>query len=191
MGGAKFKTKLPLIYRFLDVAEKIFVCGALANDIYRARGWEIGRSLFDGTVSVEPIARHQKIEVPRLVLTEAKNGRSYVKSPAELARDERIVDASSEFVGRVEESVKNARLVIWNGPLGDYEHGYEEATEGMAKVLSQSSGFTIVGGGDTLAAISSLNLYESINFISTGGGAMLDFLSRGTLPGIEALKATA
>jgi phosphoglycerate kinase len=81
-----------------------------------------------------------------------------------------------------------AGLILWNGPLGNYEQGYKMATLALAQMIAESKSESIVGGGDTLAAIQELNLFDKFSFVSTGGGAMLDFLATGTLPGIEALS---
>ena len=84
--------------------------------------------------------------------------------------------------------IANAKLILWNGPLGQYEIGYKVGTLEVAKLIAESGRESIVGGGDTLAAIQSLNLIDKFSFVSTGGGAMLDFLATGTLPGIEAMR---
>ena len=84
--------------------------------------------------------------------------------------------------------ITDAKMVLWNGPLGDYEHGFEEQTEAVAKCIADAPGYSVIGGGDTVAAIESLGCQEKYNFLSTAGGAMLTFLELGTLPAIEALK---
>ena len=84
--------------------------------------------------------------------------------------------------------INDAKFIIWNGPLGKYEDGYKEGTNKLAQILAESGKEVIVGGADTLAVIKELNLYDKFNFVSTGGGAMLEFLAKGTLPGIKALN---
>jgi len=84
--------------------------------------------------------------------------------------------------------VHNAKTVLWNGPLGNYENGFIEATDDLARAIAASHSHSIIGGGDTIAAIEKLGLFSKFSFVSTGGGAMLDFLAYGTLPGIEALS---
>ena len=101
--------------------------------------------------------------------------------------DEAILDDGAKTIETLAGVVSGAKTVLWNGPLGNYENGFTEGTEALAKVIAASRAHSIVGGGDTVAAIEKLNLNSQFSFISTGGGAMLDFLAKGTLPGIEAL----
>ena len=111
-----------------------------------------------------------------------------VKSPQEVRDDEMILDAGSEAILQLGELVENSKYVLWNGPLGNFEIGFREGTLELAKKIAEISAESVVGGADTLAAISLLQLEDKFNFVSSGGGAMLDFLANGTLPGIEVLK---
>lgn len=104
------------------------------------------------------------------------------------AGDIAALDSNEETLVMLKEKVKKSSLVIWNGPLGKYEDGYKKGTLSLAKIIAESGKESIVGGGDTLAAINELNILDKFSFVSTGGGAMLDFLATGTLPGIEALN---
>lgn len=183
LGGAKFETKIPLIEKFLDKADKVIVGGALANDIYKARGFEVGESLVS-SIDVGEYADNYKIEVPEEIVVKDK----VLKNINTVIADDVILDAHPDGLLAFEDSINNASLIVWNGPLGDYEHGYTEGTETLARMIANSSATSVVGGGDTLAAIENLGINNSITFISTGGGAMLDFLTNETLPGIEALK---
>jgi phosphoglycerate kinase len=105
-----------------------------------------------------------------------------------VSANEAILDNGPKTIELLGELVKKAKTILWNGPLGNYEKGFTEATEALAVQIAQSNAHSIVGGGDTIAAIEKLGLDEHISFISTGGGAMLDFLSSGSLPGIDALR---
>jgi phosphoglycerate kinase len=173
LGGAKFETKLPLLEKFIDKADSIFIGGALANDFFKARGMDVGSSLVsDKDYGVRDLLNTGKITIP---------------SDTTLAGD-RIVDAGPETLEHLIHKVSEAREILWNGPLGEYEKGHKQYTLELAKMLSESKAETIVGGADTLAAIKELNLYSRFSFVSTGGGAMIEFLANGTLPGIEALK---
>jgi phosphoglycerate kinase len=93
-----------------------------------------------------------------------------------------------ETIEILKTKIENSEFILWNGPLGKYEDGYKDGTLALAQVIADSGKTSIVGGGDTLAAIKELNLYDNFTFVSTAGGAMLDFLANGTLPGIEALE---
>lgn len=151
LGGAKFETKLPLVTKFLDIADEIVIAGANAKQAHD-QGFE----------------KYQKISFPH--------------------GDIAALDADDETIMMCKAKIQNANFVVWNGPLGKYEDGYTQGTQNLARVLAESGKRVIVGGADTLAAIKALNLFEKFYFVSTGGGAMLDFLANGTLPGIEALK---
>jgi len=97
------------------------------------------------------------------------------------------IDANPETLMLIKEKVDASKFILWNGPLGNYENGYTEGTLGLAKILAESGKEVIVGGGDTRAAIEKLGIMDKFSFVSTGGGATLDFLARGTLPGLKAL----
>ncbi len=171
--GAKFETKLPLLEKFVTIADTIFVGGALANDIFKLQGRDVKKSLVStGKFNIDGLLNHPKILLP----------------VDEVWKDEAIMDAGMKTVELLKGEIQKAKYVLWNGPLGAYEGGFKEATFGVAKALAESSAKTIVGGGDTLATIAELNIEDKFTFVSTGGGAMLDFLAKGTLPGIEALN---
>lgn len=102
--------------------------------------------------------------------------------------DRTAIDANSETLALIKEKVDISKFILWNGPLGNYENGYTEGTLALAKILAESGKEVIVGGGDTLAAIEKLKVMDKFSFVSTGGGATLDFLANGTLPGIKALQ---
>ncbi len=188
LGGAKFGTKMPLIKKFLEIADTVFVGGALANDCFKALGYNVGTSVVsDGNFDLKDIVLNKKIVLPVDVVVKGDRNID-VKSPQEVRDDEMILDAGSESILQLEELVGNSRYVLWNGPLGNFEIGFKEGTLELARKIAGSSAESVVGGADTLAAISLLQLEDKFNFVSSGGGAMLDFLANGTLPGIEVLK---
>jgi len=188
LGGAKFETKLPVIERFFDTADTIFVGGALANDFFKAKGYETGLSALSKTgFDFKKFLGSSKLLLPVDVVTEKRETRA---SNA-LSADDKIVDAGEKTVAALQEKINAARFILWNGPLGVYEDGYKGPTLELAKMIGDTTArgaTTIVGGGDTLAAIDTLGVADKFTFTSTGGGAMLDFLATGTLPGIEALS---
>lgn len=188
LGGAKTETKIPLLKKFTKLADKIFIGGVIANDYWRHLGKEIGQSeVSNNPPDLEEITLSQKVETSADVWVEAR-GISSVKQIDEISADETIVDSGPKTAELLKKLVQESRTVLWNGPIGLYERGYRETTRELAKSISEFSSNSIVGGGDTLAAISELKVEDSFTFISTGGGAMLDFLATETLPGIEALK---
>lgn len=192
LGGMKFETKLPLIKKYLEKADACFIGGALAHSFFKASGYEIGKSIIDdGAHDIKILSENKKLFLPIDVVVKTSGG-AVVKKPNEVLPDETILDAGPETLKKMEELVKEARFVLWNGPLGDYlKEGFEKGTEALIQMFAErqfKDGELVVGGGDTAAMISELGLIEKFPFISTGGGAMLEYLALGTLPGIEALK---
>ena len=151
LGGLKLETKLPLVEKFSQIADSIFIGGAMAKH-----------------AAETALAQNPKVFFP--------------------TGDLSALDANAETLEILKTKIKDAKLIVWNGPLGQYETGHTQYTHELATALSEASAEVIVGGGDTLAAIEALGLLDKFSFVSTGGGAMLAFLAAGTLPGIEALK---
>lgn len=187
VAGAKFGTKLPLIERFLNAGAHVFVGGALAHAIYKARGIEIGKSLFDDSVDVSGIANNERLMVPDEVVVETVGGETKTVAVSEVGAEDTIVDAAPKSVEVIRPLAAVSDMVLWNGPLGWYEKGYVEGTNALVKLLSHTAAETIVGGGDVVTVLEQLEATDKFDFVSTGGGALLDYLVDGTLPGIEAL----
>jgi phosphoglycerate kinase len=188
IAGAKFESKLPVIEKFLPQAGKIFVGGALANLFLKREGYEIGQSYVDPKApSITTLLRNGKIEIPRDVVI-AREGEKLTVIPDEVRGQDKIMDAGSATLERLAQLVKDANFILWVGPLGLYEEGYDEGTNELAKLIASSNKRSILGGGDTVTAISRLKLFDQFTFVSAGGGAMLEYLATGTLPGLEALK---
>lgn len=172
LGGAKFETKLPLIEKFMDKADKVFIGGALANDLLKASGFDVKKSrVSPGAVNLEKILQSEKL----------------IKVTDVVWDNEMIVDVGENSTKALVEEIKKAKFVLWNGPLGYFEGGYKASTNSVAEAIATSSLESVIGGGDTIAAIKELNIMDKFSFVSTGGGATLDFLAEGTLPGIQAL----
>lgn len=188
LGGAKFETKLPLMNKFIGIADTVFVGGALANDFYKCRGYEIGLSTYSHSkVDCSVYSCNPKVYVPVDVVTQ--NGEN--KTPDSLSKTDKIMDAGPATVTVLREKIAAAKFILWNGPLGLYEDGYRGPTLDLARMVGDATlrgATTIVGGGDTVASIAAVGSQEKYTFISTAGGAMLDFLAKGTLPGLEVLK---
>ncbi len=193
LGGAKFSTKIPLIEKFVNRAEKIFVGGALAHSFFDAQGMSVGQSLLEVVENeiIERLLKSNSVILPTdVVVYDSENDKHRVTKPSEVRDNEMIVDAGPETVKILSAEVTKSKFVVWNGPLGNYEKGFDGATVDLAKALSSSQAYSLVGGGDTVAAVSAIGSEDSFSFLSSGGGAMLDFLSSETLPGIEALKGS-
>ena len=187
LGGAKFDTKMPLVEKYTETYSTVLIAGALANDIYKARGLSVGKSLVSEVdLSDSPLLEKDNVLVPVDVTTEGPEG-SRVTSPDDVHNDESILDAGPATIEMMSGLIKEAKTILWNGPLGGYEQGFIKETEALAKAIAASDAYTIVGGGDTVAAIESVSLQDHFDFLSTAGGAMLTFLEHGTLPAIEAI----
>jgi len=187
LGGAKFDTKLPLIKKFLDKADTIFVGGALAHNVLVARGYSVGKSLVSkGDFNIEAIADNKKIIAPSEVIV--KNGDEVlVKHIERISPDDVIVDAGEGTLEVLKSKITDARFILWNGPLGNYEEGFSEGTSKLAHMISETNAEALIGGGDTLTAMDQSGSEKSMHHVSTAGGAMLEFLISETLVGIEAL----
>lgn len=192
IGGAKFSTKEPVIEKLLGSYDRVFVGGALSNDFLKAKGMPVEASLIS---EADEAAIKKLLKHPRLVLPSdeiyAVPGAPVSASRAGLldgkAPYEAILDNGPRTLAKLESMVMESKTILWNGPLGSYEAGYSEGTERLARAIAKSGAHSVIGGGDTIAAIEKLGLSSRISFISTGGGAMLDFMAQGNLPGLQAL----
>lgn len=188
LGGAKFETKMPLIKKYLDLYDHVFVGGALLNDILKAEGHKVGRSLVsDISLVGAPFLSSQKLIAAIDVMVESPRG-IRTTSISDVADDERITDMGPLTVAALAPYIASAATILWNGPVGIYEHGAPGSTHAIAKLIADAPGYSIIGGGDTVAAIEELGLNEQFGFVSIGGGAMLTLLEQGTTPALEALE---
>ena len=188
LGGAKFSTKIPLVKKFLRLADRVFVGGALANDFIKAEGNEVGRSLVDEVkYDIKKFLTNKKLILPVDVLVK-NDGKLIDKKVNEIKKNEIILDLGSQSIKNLEPIIKKAKLILWNGPLGKYEFGGGMSTKKILKLVAHSKAESIIGGGDTVVLITEAKLEKKFSFVSTGGGAMLEFLASGTLPGIKALE---
>jgi phosphoglycerate kinase len=188
LGGAKFDTKIPLVRRFLRKADNIFIGGAIANDFLKAKGYEVGVSLCgDSNPDIKSFLKSKNLTLPTDVVVKRKNKNINIKLEEVLPED-CILDVGKETTENLKKLVSGSKFILWNGPLGKYENGFGGSTEEILKAITKSKAVSMVGGGDTTAIISKLKIENKIGFVSTGGGATLDFLAKGILPGIRALK---
>jgi phosphoglycerate kinase len=188
LGGAKFETKMPLVEKYLALYDHVFVGGALANDVLKARGFEVGQSLVsDVSLAEVPFLWSEKMLVPVDVVVDGPRG--VVTKPADqVLPDEKIFDMGPETVELLTRYIAEAKTILWNGPFGNYEAGFEESTEAVAKLIADGEAFSVLGGGDTVAAVEKLGLNEKFGFISIGGGSMLTFMEHGSTPVLDVLK---
>lgn len=184
IGGAKIKTKLSLIGKYLDQGVHVFVGGAMVHDIWKAKGFEIGSSLSDGTVVLsERFINHPLLVTPKDVVLDTGE----TVGIGQIPRNGNIVDCGDKTIEMLTSLIDEAKTVIANGPIGLYEKGWLKGSEAVLTRMAHAEALTYVGGGDTVAVAHSLKLLTRFTFVSLGGGAMLDFLASGTLPGIHAV----
>jgi phosphoglycerate kinase len=197
IGGAKISTKMAVIEKFLDFADNVCLGGALANIVLKAKGMAVGRSIIEESM-LEKVKEieftnthlHLPIDVKISEDKDASNGIK-IKGAGNVEDDEIILDIGPDTQQLFANVIHKSKTVVWNGPMGYLENKkFAEGTEYIAReIASAGEGvLTVVGGGDTYMTLENLGVMQKISFISTGGGAMLDFLSKGTLSGIEALK---
>jgi phosphoglycerate kinase len=202
IGGAKFSTKEGVLTALLEIYDQVFVGGALSNDFFKAAGQEVGKSLVSSLSgsSVTALVANPKLVLPvdslvapaaTLAAHPGVRVETRIASLGQVRPDEIILDHGPGTSALLANLAQKANTVLWNGPLGNYENGFVDATDAFARATADSSAHSIVGGGDTVAAIEELGLLPRFSFVSTGGGAMLDFLVQGTLPGIKALDKSA
>lgn len=188
LGGAKFETKMPLVEKYLDLYDHVFVGGALANDVLKARGLEVGKSLVsDVSLKDASFLWSEKLIVPIDVVVEGPAG--VLTKPADaVSGEEKIFDMGPQTIALLARYIGAAETILWNGPFGNYEAGFTESTEMIARLVADASGFSVLGGGDTVAAVEKLCLNDKFGFVSIGGGSMLTFLEHGTTSPLERLR---
>jgi phosphoglycerate kinase len=192
IGGAKFSTKEPVLKKLLAKYDRVYVGGALANDLMQAKGMPVGKSLISGAdmAELKALLGERKLALPLdyvVAPVGAASDQGRIARVDDVRPDEAILDNGPESVRMLMERARTAKTILWNGPLGNFENGFVEGTESLARVIAASKAHSIIGGGDTVAAIEKLGISDRFSFISTGGGAMLDFLAKGTLPGLDVL----
>lgn len=200
LGGAKISTKIILIDKLMEIADYLLIGGGVANTFLLAEGYEVGKSFYDYE-EIEKARRllfmaakkRTAIILPTdVVIGNPKNSKygGMVKKINQILTNAQILDIGPETQAKFGSIIAKGKTIIWNGPVGYFENPeYRRGTDFIYYAIAQNQQATsIVGGGDTLAAISKKEYLEKITHISTGGGAMLEFIERGTLPGIEALR---
>jgi phosphoglycerate kinase len=188
LGGAKFETKLPLVKKYLPTADSLFIGGALSNQVFIEQGYEVGLSLVEQkNYNLPKLVKNPKIILP-IDLLVSENKKTHFTKPNNITKNEHIYDIGPETIKKLEEEISKAKLILWNGPLGRLEEGFDAGTKALLKAIAKSKAISIIGGGDTVEVISKFKMEKDFTFVSTGGGATLEFLAKGTLPGIKALK---
>lgn len=191
IGGAKFETKEPVIEMFMRTYDHVFVVGAIGNDILKARGFATGRSKVSEASVGAQIALNPRMVQLADVTVETPDTHARVKKPDAISPDEMVMDMGPDSVSALAPCIAEATFILWNGPTGVYEKGYLQYTRQIAQLIAarvSEGARCVIGGGDTIAAIDVAGVpKEGLGFLSTGGGAMLDFLVQGSLPAIKVL----
>lgn len=196
VGGAKMETKIPVLKSLVKSADKILVGGGIVNTVLVARGYGIGDSIYEKELfgAAKNIAKNKKIILPVDLVVGDKTGNSWRvveigKKPLEICgKDEAIFDIGPASIALFESELSKAKSALWNGAMGWFEQApYNEGTNAIAFALAKSKAFTVAGGGETVEVLLAKKLDKKISFISTGGGAMLEFISGAKLPGVKIL----
>lgn len=195
MGGAKVSTKLHLISSFLSRAEHIILGGVIANTVLAAKGLSIGKSKFEENIGrdLEKIdLTNTRLHLPLdLVVSRDMTGRSPLETiaPGSVKEEDIILDIGPESVEEFSKIIYAAEMIIWNGPMGLVEvEVFARGTKQLAGAFGKSDAYKVVGGGDVIGVLEKTGILDTIDYVSTGGGAMLEFLAGDILPGLRALE---
>ena len=197
VGGSKVSTKLEVLDALSDKVDSLIVGGGIANTFIAAQGHEVGKSLCEMGLLDSARALMNKVEIPIPTDVVVADGidqpdTAETKPVSEINRDQMILDIGPKSQQVIGEVLKNAKTIIWNGPVGVFEEAaFASGTEQLAKQIAENKGFSIAGGGDTLAAIDKYGVSADISYISTGGGAFLEFVEGKVLPAVAILETRA
>jgi phosphoglycerate kinase len=202
VGGSKVSGKLEVLESLSNLCDQLIVGGGIANTFIAAAGYPVGKSLYEADLIPEAKrlmekakARGGEIPVPTDVVTAkefSESATATIKPVSEVAADDLILDIGPETAARYAEIIKAAGTIVWNGPVGVFEiEQFSHGTQTVAKAVAESKGFSIAGGGDTLAAIEKYGIEEKVSYTSTGGGAFLEFLEGKKLPAVAMLESRA
>ena len=197
VGGSKVSTKLQVLERLADRCDSLVVGGGIANTFLAAAGYRVGQSLCEWDLIGTARELMDKVDIPLPIDVVVAPGldagdQAKIKLAAEVSDDDMILDVGPETAASIAERIVNAATILWNGPLGVFEEEpFAGGTSILAEAIATSAGFSLAGGGDTLAAIDQFGVSEGISYISTGGGAFLEYVEGKELPAIAALNARA
>ncbi|MBK9654064.1 MAG: phosphoglycerate kinase [Rhodanobacteraceae bacterium] len=202
VAGSKVSTKLELLGNLVDKVDQLIVGGGIANTFIAAAGYGVGKSLCEAdlldsarAIVAKASARGASIPLPLDVVTApafAADAKATIEGIDCVSAEEMILDIGPKTAAHYAELIANAGTVVWNGPVGVFEFdAFGEGTKAIAQAIAKSQAFSIAGGGDTLAAIEKYGIQNDIGYISTGGGAFLEFLEGKTLPAVAMLQARA
>lgn len=199
VGGSKISSKLHVLSSLIDKVDSLILGGGIANTFLAAQGYKLGKSLVENGLIEEAKRlmvlaqqKHAEIILPTDVVVAKEmsaTAKTKVKKLTEIEDDEMVLDAGPESIRLYNRAVVSAATILWNGPIGVFEMApFEGGTRALSLAIADSRAFSIAGGGDTLAAIEKYNISDKISYISTGGGAFLEFVEGKTLPALKVLE---
>lgn len=207
VGGSKVSTKLDVLTSLAKICDQIIVGGGIANTFLAAKGYKIGASLaeMDMIKTCEQIMSQTKVLLPKTVVVADKSQinfddflgslatvKAVTKSVETIGDNDMILDIAPDSANEFANAIKNAKTILWNGPVGVFEvDSFGEGTKIISQAVADSAGFSIAGGGDTLAAIDKYKVADKVSYSSTGGGAFLEFVEGKPLPAVVALTQKA
>jgi phosphoglycerate kinase len=197
VGGSKVSTKLTVLESLSKIADQLVVGGGISNTFVAAAGHNVGKSLYEPDLIPEAKRLMESCDIPlatdvRTAPEFSETAPATVKLVSQVTDNEEILDLGDESAQRLADILKNAKTIIWNGPVGVFEfENFRRGTEIVARAIAESDAFSIAGGGDTLAAIDLFGIKDQISYISTGGGAFLEFVEGKTLPAVAMLEQRA
>lgn len=197
VGGSKVSTKLTVLNSLSKIADQLVVGGGIANTFIAAQGNNVGKSLYEQDLIDEAKKIASETTIPEII--DVVTGKEFsesataeTKDVSEVAADDMIFDFGPKSSEKLVEIIKNAKTILWNGPVGVFEFDqFAKGTEIMAKAIAESEAFSIAGGGDTISAIQKFGITDKVSYISTGGGAFLEFVEGKKLPAVEILEKRA
>ncbi|EAS63783.1 phosphoglycerate kinase [Photobacterium angustum] len=197
VGGSKVSTKLTVLESLSKIADQIVVGGGIANTFIAAEGNDVGKSLYEADLI--PTAKELMASTDIPVATDVVCAKEFsdtaeatVKSASDIAADDMVLDLGPDSAQALADIIMNAKTILWNGPVGVFEiEQFGKGTEVVANAIAESAGFSVAGGGDTLAAIDKYGIKDKVSYISTGGGAFLEFVEGKKLPAVEMLESRA
>ncbi len=197
VGGSKVSTKLEVLETLSDKVDQLIVGGGIANTFLAASGKPVGKSLYEEGLIPKAKALMEKCDIP--VPTDVVVGKEFsesaeavLKAAGDVSDDDMIFDIGPQTAETLANMLKDAKTIIWNGPVGVFEFDqFGEGTKALSLAIAQSEGFSIAGGGDTLAAVDKYDIAEKVSYISTGGGAFLEYVEGKVLPAVAVLEERA
>lgn len=197
VGGSKVSTKLMVLETLADKVDQLIVGGGIANTFLAAAGYPVGKSLYEPDLIPAAKALMEKVQIPMptdvVVGKEfSENAEARVVAVEDVEADDMIFDIGPESSVQLAQIIKTLGTIIWNGPVGVFEFDqFAEGTKTLSLAIAASDGFSIAGGGDTLAAVDKYEIADQVSYISTGGGAFLEYVEGKELPAVALLKARA